>query len=240
VIMPVTGARWWGRGCCLTAAHLLLWAVLVLEVVAQQKSDHYKLLGVKREATDREIKKAYYKLAIKHHPDKSPECRKSQESSQCKRANRVFMKIAKAYETLSDPEKRRYYDQVLRVCFSNLICRFASAFGVMIIMINKRMFSADRLRRSLSRSAAREPATPGRRQSPWWWQPLWRWRRSIWRRWRTSPSSAQGSSRRSKPGEFQIVATKCSGSEEARAATLCTCRSFAHRTAGQNQKKRRR
>jgi curved DNA-binding protein CbpA len=110
LIMPVTGARWRGRGCCLTAAHLLLWAALVLEVVAQQKSDHYKLLGVKREATDREIKKAY-KLAIKHHPDKSPECRMSQESSQCKRANRVFIQIAEAYETLSDPEKRRCYDQ---------------------------------------------------------------------------------------------------------------------------------
>ena len=55
------------------------------------KSDHYKMLGVKKEATDREIKKTCHKLVIKHHPDKSPECRKSQKSSQCKRANRVFI-----------------------------------------------------------------------------------------------------------------------------------------------------
>jgi hypothetical protein len=73
-----------------------------------------QILGVKKDAKDREIKKAYHKLALKHHPDKSPECKKSQDSSQCKRANRVFMKISRAYETLSDPEKRRYYDQVLR------------------------------------------------------------------------------------------------------------------------------
>jgi len=99
------------RGATTAAAVLL--AVLVLELaVAQQQTDHYKVLGVKKDAKDREIKKAYHKLALKHHPDKSADCKKSQESNQCKRANRVFMKISRAYETLSDPEKRRYYDQV--------------------------------------------------------------------------------------------------------------------------------
>ena len=98
------------RGCLTLVA---LWCVLmVLGVEAQQQTDHYKILGVKKDANDRQIKKAYHKLALKHHPDKSPECKKSQESERCKRANRVFMKISRAYETLSDPEKRRYYDQV--------------------------------------------------------------------------------------------------------------------------------
>ena len=90
---------------------LLLWAALLLEAAGQPATDHYKVLGVGRDASDRQIKKAYHKLALKHHPDKSPECKKSQESDRCKRANRIFMKISRAYETLSDPEKRRYYDQ---------------------------------------------------------------------------------------------------------------------------------
>ncbi|EKX40187.1 hypothetical protein GUITHDRAFT_75723, partial [Guillardia theta CCMP2712] len=90
-----------------------VWSILVLLscLCYIALADHYKTLGVGKDATEREIKKAYHKLALKHHPDKSPACKKSQESAACKKATKYFMVVNKAYETLSDPEKRRYYDQ---------------------------------------------------------------------------------------------------------------------------------
>ena len=60
------------------------------------------MLGVKRDATDAEIKKAFKKLAIKYHPDKNQD---DPEAAKTK-----FQKIANAYETLGDEEKRRIYD----------------------------------------------------------------------------------------------------------------------------------
>jgi hypothetical protein len=137
-------------------------------------ADFYKLLGVTKESSEREIKKAYHKLALKHHPvswslaqarnfpqshdispehvlvtsgifaklrsqlsfpckkcvfngvdtkhqphatrlgasqDKSAACKKDPESEGCKKSHRNFMKISKAYETLTDPAKKRFYDQ---------------------------------------------------------------------------------------------------------------------------------
>ena len=59
--------------------------------------DHYETLGVQRDAGEKDIKKAYRKLASKHHPDKGGD----QEE---------FKKIQKAYETLSDPQKKAEYD----------------------------------------------------------------------------------------------------------------------------------
>lgn len=64
--------------------------------------DYYSLLGVARNATDAEIKSAYRKLAMKHHPDRNPGN---------KEAEAKFRTINGAYEALSDPKKRKMYDQ---------------------------------------------------------------------------------------------------------------------------------
>jgi len=66
------------------------------------KRDYYEVLGVNRDASEEEIKKAYRKLAMKHHPDRNPDNPKSEE----------LFKVAKeAYEVLSDAGKRGAYDQ---------------------------------------------------------------------------------------------------------------------------------
>lgn len=64
--------------------------------------DYYAVLGVKRDASDAEIKAAYRKLAHKYHPDVSKE----------KDAEQRFKEIAEAYQTLKEPEKRAAYDQL--------------------------------------------------------------------------------------------------------------------------------
>jgi molecular chaperone DnaJ len=64
--------------------------------------DLYQILGVERDSTQEEIKKAYRKLARKHHPDVNPGDKESEEK---------FKEIGMAYEILSDPEKRARYDQ---------------------------------------------------------------------------------------------------------------------------------
>lgn len=66
--------------------------------------DAYQVLGISKGATETEIKKAYRKLALKHHPDKQT----TEESR--KQASEVFAKISNAYEILSDPQKRQEYD----------------------------------------------------------------------------------------------------------------------------------
>lgn len=66
------------------------------------KSDYYEILGISRDANDREIKKSYKRLAIKFHPDRNP----GNISAENK-----FKEIKEAYEVLSNPEKRAAYDQ---------------------------------------------------------------------------------------------------------------------------------
>ena len=66
------------------------------------KRDYYEVLGVNRDASEEEIKKAYRKLAMKHHPDRNPDNPKSEE---------LFKEAKEAYEVLSDAGKRGAYDQ---------------------------------------------------------------------------------------------------------------------------------
>jgi DnaJ family protein B protein 6 len=66
--------------------------------------DAYDVLGVARDATQEEIKKAYRKLALKHHPDKQ-----STEEGRVQ-ATAIFAKISNSYEILSDPQRRQDYD----------------------------------------------------------------------------------------------------------------------------------
>ena len=66
------------------------------------KQDYYKVLGVAKNASDAELKKAYRRAAQKHHPDRNPDNAESEEK---------FKEAKEAYEMLSDPQKRAAYDQ---------------------------------------------------------------------------------------------------------------------------------
>ncbi|CAD5206006.1 unnamed protein product [Bursaphelenchus okinawaensis] len=80
----------------------LLLGSLLIPLIILSDADYYKLLGVKRNADDRTIRRAFKKLAITKHPDKDPDNPNAHDE---------FIKINRAYEVLKDPELRRKYDQ---------------------------------------------------------------------------------------------------------------------------------
>jgi DnaJ-class molecular chaperone len=82
---------------------LFILAILVTTVtwVMANSKDYYAILGVDRDATLMQIKKAYRRLSKKYHPDKNPGD---------KEAEKKFVELTQAYEVLSDEEKRQRYD----------------------------------------------------------------------------------------------------------------------------------
>ena len=70
--------------------------------MAENKRDYYEVLGVEKNASAEEIKKAYRKSAMKYHPDRNPGDKEAEEK---------FKELGEAYEVLSNDDKRARYDQ---------------------------------------------------------------------------------------------------------------------------------
>lgn len=86
----------------------LLFACCVVQLECKRfaesdEEDYYDVLGIQRSANEKEIKKAYRKLAMRWHPDKNPSSKEEAEV--------MFKKIAQAYEVLSDKKARKMYDR---------------------------------------------------------------------------------------------------------------------------------
>ena len=86
----------------LRPARVVVAGVREAERAMAERPDYYKILGVGKNASDEEIKKAYRKLARQYHPDRNPGDKQAEER---------FKEISQAHDVLSDPEKRKAYDR---------------------------------------------------------------------------------------------------------------------------------
>lgn len=94
-----------GRALRRLLVAFLLLLTLQLTYAMDPSKDYYKVLGVKKDFSDRELKKAYRTLALKYHPDKTD------NSADKDAAKEKFVEVSEAYEVLSDPQKKDEYDQ---------------------------------------------------------------------------------------------------------------------------------
>ncbi|CAN1293708.1 Chaperone protein dnaJ GFA2, mitochondrial [Linum perenne] len=85
-------------------------AVRLIHATAHTSKDYYETLGVSKNATQSDIKKSYYQLAKKLHPDSNKDDPEAQQK---------FQEVSKAYEVLKDEEKRSQYDQLGHETFEN-------------------------------------------------------------------------------------------------------------------------
>lgn len=82
-----------------------------IELKRSQRKDYYKVLGISKQAGDEEIKKAYKKRAMVHHPDRHSNATEEEKLEQEKK----FKEVGEAYSVLSDPRKRTRFDQGLDI-----------------------------------------------------------------------------------------------------------------------------
>ena len=121
------------------------------------KRDYYEVLGIDRQATDQQIKSAYRKLALKHHPDRNPGDHQAEEA---------FKEAAEAYAVLADAQKRSLYDRFGHAGVSG--AGQGAGFDPTIFGTTSKSRSRNRQpgRKRRFRIRARRPAKPVRAPEP--------------------------------------------------------------------------
>ena len=113
-----------------------------------ERPDYYKVLGVGKNATDEEIKKAYRKLARKYHPDRNPGDKPAEER---------FKEISQAHDVLSDPDKRKEYDR------GGMFAGFAGSAASIPRVRQRLQVAAAAVSATCSRTSSAEPPAAAQR-----------------------------------------------------------------------------